>query len=385
MGPWDTEEGLKQLPTVGSLPYAVDFTTITDPIVVPGVACCGYGYIAPLYNLSNNVSWIKGSHAFKGGVEVRFVSSAPFSAFEVMPRAIIGAGGHAGIGSDRGRYSCTCIERRRRPDPAAESQRFPDRASIRPSIRRRHRTSTFSLTTTRSATGSNARFSLFFKDDFKITPGVTLNLGAAVRVLRCTLRTARSDSGHIGRVRGLFGHLGHRFRRPLSAVSCCRIRHPHSAGRKELAQSRHAHLQQRPEQLRAGRRFELVAFRISAGTRQRLRMGYSVGYERSSLRMFNIVVGDQPGLRTVTAFRPGSYLDLTRLQPAARSGREAARDRSGNGPAPDTIRGFRHESPHAVRTELESVHPAPVAGRFQSGRSICCEQRHKADSRNQFE
>jgi hypothetical protein len=28
-----------------------------------------------------------------------------------------------------------------------------------------------------------------------------------------------------------------------------------------------------------------------------LRAGYSIGYERSSLRMFNIVVGDQPGLR----------------------------------------------------------------------------------------
>jgi hypothetical protein len=71
-----------------------------------------------------------------------------------------------------------------------------------------------------------------------------------------------------------------------------------------------------------------------------LRMGYSVGYERSSLRMFNIVVGDQPGLRTVTAFRASTAFDLTKVAlPLAPLGNPLQTVQP-TSPSTDTIRGF---------------------------------------------
>ena len=38
-----------------------------------------------------------------------------------------------------------------------------------------------------------------------------------------------------------------------------------------------------------------------------------MGYERNSLRILDVVAGNQPGLRTVTTFAPATYLDLTRV------------------------------------------------------------------------
>ena len=44
-----------------------------------------------------------------------------------------------------------------------------------------------------------------------------------------------------------------------------------------------------------------------------LRVGYGIGYERNSLRLLDVVAGDQPGLRTVTTFRQTAYLDLSKV------------------------------------------------------------------------
>src|SRR6185503_19812025 len=44
-----------------------------------------------------------------------------------------------------------------------------------------------------------------------------------------------------------------------------------------------------------------------------LRAGYSVSYEREALRLVDIVAGEQPGLKTLTVFTSGSYLDLSQV------------------------------------------------------------------------
>jgi hypothetical protein len=44
-----------------------------------------------------------------------------------------------------------------------------------------------------------------------------------------------------------------------------------------------------------------------------LRGGFGMGYERNSLRIVDIVAGDQPGLRTLTTFAQTSYLNLARV------------------------------------------------------------------------
>ncbi len=311
VGPWDSDAGLKQLPTAGGLPYVVDFATMTDPIVVSGAACCGYGYMAPLYNWADNVSLIRGRHAFKGGVEVRFVSSGPFSAFDVMPRAIIGAGGApvrgvtaqdiATLGANEGDAqtlllnltgSLTGVNQAFNSAPPPELNYKSYNNKIRHWKQR--------------------EMSLFFKDDFKVHPGLTLNLGVRYEFYGVPYERRGQTAGIAGGSAGLFG---------ISGTGFADMYQPfHIAGQPtqiELVGKNS------PNSKKLIYNNDLNNFAPAVGLswsipyfgkdKTVLRAGYSVGYERSSLRMFNIVVGDQPGLRTVSQFRPSTALDLTKV------------------------------------------------------------------------
>jgi len=319
-GPWDNEEGFKHLPTLGGLPYAVDFSGPTDPIVVPSVACCGYGYMAPLYNFSDNLSWIKGRHALKGGVEVRFVSSAPFSAFEVMPRAIIGAGGAPvtnvsqaaipGLGQNEGDAQTLLVNLS--GSLSGVNQAF--NSAPPPNL-------DFRAYNNKTRHWQQREISLFFKDDFKMRPGVTLNLGLRYEFYGVPFERRGQTAGILGGSAGLFG---------LSGSGFADMYNPFSATGKPTEIQLVGKNSPNPDKLiynndlnnfapAVGLSWSLPYFGKDKTT---LRVGYSIGYERSSLRMFNIVVGDQPGLRTVTAFRPSGFLDLTRLTlPLAPTGR----------------------------------------------------------------
>ena len=65
-------------------------------------------YIAPVYQYGDAVTWIKGKHAFKGGVEVRLISDAGYDANGVTPNVVLGANGSQpvalGIGGYRRRF-----------------------------------------------------------------------------------------------------------------------------------------------------------------------------------------------------------------------------------------------------------------------------------------
>ncbi len=309
-GPWDTENGLKQLATVGGLPYVVDFTSITDPITVPGVACCGYGYIAPLYSTSDNLSWIRGRHAFKGGVELRFVSSAPFSAFDVMPRAIIGAGGAPvtgltaaaipTLGTNEGDAQTLLLNLS--GSLSGVNQAF--NSSPPPNLEFQSQN--------KIRYWQQREASFFFKDDFKLRPGITLNLGVRYEYYGVPYERRGQTAGLVGGSSGLFGLTGTGFGDLYQPY--------HLAGsetRIELVGKNSPH----PSTLIYNN--DLNNFAPAVGLswsipyfgkdKTVLRTGYSIGYERDSLRMFNIVVGDQPGLRTVAALRPSTAYDLTRL------------------------------------------------------------------------
>ena len=311
VGPWDDEAGLKKLPTVNGLPYAVDFSNVTDPIVVPGAACCGYGYMAPLYNWTDNISWIKGRHSFKGGVEARFVSSGPFSAFEVMPRAIIGSGGAAVTG-----VTAAII-------PALGTNEGDAQALL--------------LNLSGSLTGVNQAFnsapppdldfksyqnkvrhwmqrevSVFFKDDFKVNSGLTLNLGLRYEFYGVPNERRGQTAAVVGRGAGLFG---------ITGTGWSDLYQPfHQAGKPTMIELVGKN-SPNPDKLIYNNDMNNFAPAVGLSwsipyfgkDKTVLRAGYSVGYERSSLRMFNIVVGDQPGLRTVTALRPTTAYDLSRM------------------------------------------------------------------------
>jgi hypothetical protein len=89
--PWEIA-GLDSLPKSGNTPFVVDFGTITDPL---NISNDPQGRISPSYQFFDSLTWQRGRHTFKGGAEMRFVSTNGFNSFDVMPRAVIGSGGVA--------------------------------------------------------------------------------------------------------------------------------------------------------------------------------------------------------------------------------------------------------------------------------------------------
>jgi hypothetical protein len=103
--PWELG-GSGVLPAAGGTPYGLDFVTITDPI---NISNDPQGRISPNYQYFNKVSWTRGTHNIKFGGQLWYVSTNGFNSFDVLPRAVIGAGavpvqgvvGVAGIGQNQ--------------------------------------------------------------------------------------------------------------------------------------------------------------------------------------------------------------------------------------------------------------------------------------------
>ncbi|HKA02041.1 MAG TPA: TonB-dependent receptor, partial [Candidatus Solibacter sp.] len=77
------------LPHIGSQPFFFNFASITNAYTANNAP---QGRISPLYQYSDSVTWLKDRHAFKGGVQIYFDSSNGYNSFNVLPGANIGAG-----------------------------------------------------------------------------------------------------------------------------------------------------------------------------------------------------------------------------------------------------------------------------------------------------
>ena len=78
------------LPHIGSQPFFFQFSTLTPNEYTSNNA--PQGRTSPLFQYADTVSWLKGHHAFKGGVQIFFDSSNGYNSFYVLPGAITGAG-----------------------------------------------------------------------------------------------------------------------------------------------------------------------------------------------------------------------------------------------------------------------------------------------------
>ena len=103
-GPFYPDES-SVLPHVGSQPFFFNFLSVSNEYTSNNAP---QGRTSPLYQYGDTVTWLKGRHAFKGGVQVYFDGSNGYNSFYVLPGANIGAGSIAvsnistlsGIGSN---------------------------------------------------------------------------------------------------------------------------------------------------------------------------------------------------------------------------------------------------------------------------------------------
>ncbi len=166
------------LSTVGGIPALVSPASVTGPygnFGIPG------NYLNPNYQYGDNITWIKGKHSFKGGVQLRLVSLAGFNFGASQTVPIVGIGNPAlaqitnintganpiaGIGSNATLATALLENLSGATSGAQQLNISPGGANpiFLPGQQPYHNY-------------HQNEFDWFFKDDWKITPSLTLNLG----------------------------------------------------------------------------------------------------------------------------------------------------------------------------------------------------------------
>lgn len=152
-------------------PYVMNFAgAVTNPI-----GGNQSDYIAPNYQWGNTTTWIKGKHSFKGGVEIRFIGDSGYDANNVVPIVTLGANGAVpvqgistltGIGNNAAAAQNLLLDLSGSVIAATQTNNSPGGTNPK-----------FLPGETRYREWHQNEASFFFKDDFKIRPNITLNLG----------------------------------------------------------------------------------------------------------------------------------------------------------------------------------------------------------------
>jgi hypothetical protein len=149
-------------------------TNITNPVTGNQS-----NYIAPVYQYGDSVTWVKGRHSFKSGAEVRLISDSGYDANFVTPRVYLGqnallpvtnisTGSNPipGIGSNATAAQNVLLT-------LAGTVQFANQTNNSPG----GKNPAFLPGETRFREWHQNEFSWYLKDDFKVTPSLTLNLG----------------------------------------------------------------------------------------------------------------------------------------------------------------------------------------------------------------
>ncbi|MGH9845029.1 MAG: carboxypeptidase regulatory-like domain-containing protein, partial [Blastocatellia bacterium] len=304
--PWELA-GFDLFPKAGSQPFVLNFAQITDPIFFNDPE---EGRISPIYSFYDSITWQRGRHAFKGGAEMRFVSSNGYNSNAVLPRADLGAGGAAvqnittipGIGGNSG--LAVGILNDLSGSVNAVVQAFNAPAGPNP---------VFLAGEGKQRTWQQREFSWFFKDDFKVRPNLTLNLGVRYEFYSVPYEANGKTVALVGGSQRIFG---------VTGTSLADIFQP-GLQKGELTRLQPVGKNSPNEKIKLYDN-DLNNFAPAVGLswalpwfgkdKTVLRMGYGIGYERSSLRLLDVVAGDLPGLRTVTTLTPSAFLNLSGVQ-----------------------------------------------------------------------
>jgi Carboxypeptidase regulatory-like domain/TonB-dependent Receptor Plug Domain len=207
------------LPVVDGVPFNLCYsgsvaaptsTTCTSPAATLGatnpISGNASNYIAPVYQYGDSVTWIKGRHSFKTGIEFRLISDAGFDANGVTPNVVLGANGAVpvtGISGFPGIGSNLALAQNLLTDlsgsvVSANMTNFSS-GGANPA---------FTPGLTRYREWHQNEMSWYFKDDFKLRPNLTLNLG-----IRYELYNAPFEAQGKGLipVNGVFGVSGTTF------------------------------------------------------------------------------------------------------------------------------------------------------------------------------
>jgi Carboxypeptidase regulatory-like domain len=178
---------IDSLPKVNGVPYLPRPLTFTNNLITYTVGSRVQS--TPLYQYVDTISWTRGKHAFKGGVEARFGSTKSQQGSQAMPLANFGAGGVPvqGIISINGLTAADQTGAQNlllnlAGSISAVNQSFFLNSSSAPAFQSwaempKVSESAGGFPPGKIRNNHQREMSSFFKDDWKITRALTLNLG----------------------------------------------------------------------------------------------------------------------------------------------------------------------------------------------------------------
>lgn len=166
--------------------------------------------ITPVYQIADDISWVKGRHGFKGGFEARFISTAQYDTFAAMPRALLfGEGASAAInfnnvpgliGAGVGLSQAMAHERAGQVALYYQTLNSPGPGHD------------YELGAPRFRHWKSPEYSVFFKDDWKIGSNLTLNIGLRYEWMPVPVEADGRGVDWVGRgADGAFGISGNSF------------------------------------------------------------------------------------------------------------------------------------------------------------------------------
>jgi hypothetical protein len=263
-------------------------------------------YLQPTYQYGDNITWIKGKHSFKAGFQYRFISLAGFDfSTPPNPEVILGAPPLAPI---------TNISTGANPIPG-----IGQNASVANSLLESLAgLMVETLQTEISPGGTNPQFlpgqepyhswhqnemDWFFKDDWKITPSLTLNLGVRQEIYPAPTEQQGKGLAPVGNAAGAFG---------ISGTNMNSLFNPFATGGTPTVIQAIG-----PGTANPGLSYYNTDYKnfapavglawavpgkdgmwkvISGGpNRMTVRMGYSIGYQRLPIGLINVASGSEPG------------------------------------------------------------------------------------------
>jgi len=300
--PWDEGVGgLDVVSKLGNQPFYFNGLTYTDPV---NVNSNPQGRLSPIYEIADNMTWLKGKHSFKGGFDFRFASTNGYNSFYVMPEAQIGAGAvpAQGIGAEFGQNVAGA--QNLLYDLSGSLALFVQQLNSPGGPNPQYIPGEFNQRTWRQR-----EYSFFFKDDWKITPSVTLNLGVRYEYYSVPFEANGKSVRLVGGSGSIFG---------ISGTDYGALFRPGATGGSLTRQELVGRTTSNPDGLiynpdknnfapAVGVTWALPWF---GKNKTILRAGYSIAYDRNLLRNVDIYAGDLPGLNRQEVYRSSSLLNI---------------------------------------------------------------------------
>lgn len=309
LAPWEVS-GRDVLPKLGNevfLPILAGVTDFIDTSNDP------QGRTAPVYQFGDNITMVRGKHQFKAGVEVRFASANAFSSFNVIPRTTVGSGvvpnvsvqGIPGITANAG--GAVNLLNDLTGTLAGANQTFNAAGASSPQ---------YLPGLNQNRVWRQREWMMFFKDDFKVSRNLTLNLGVRWEYYGQPNERSGYMSGLVGGGNNIFGLSGNsyadmyqpgRLAGQLTRVELIGKGSP-NAGTKIYNNDYNNFAPA------VGFTYALPNWLGLFGERKTvIRSGYSIAFERNSFVNLD-AFGNLPGLQSSNNFRSSSPLSLSNLR-----------------------------------------------------------------------